>query len=54
MLSRKHYRKFAEILKVTPTLSDFVEQVIVYFRHDNPRFDEVRFRKACGRNKYDN
>jgi hypothetical protein len=49
VFERQHYEKIAETLKHAPTLSDFVEKIIEVFKLDNPRFDETRFRKACGR-----
>jgi hypothetical protein len=53
MFNKRHYELFATALKHAPTLSDFVEDMCVIFRNDNPKFDEKRFRKACGRVKYD-
>ena len=49
-LSRKHYRKIAEIIRVfgvygTPAIVDKLSQ---YFAEDNPRFDKERFIDACG------
>ena len=30
------------------TLSTLVEILKVYMTHDNPKFDGIKFRKACG------
>jgi len=55
MLSKKYYKKIAEILKHTKTLEHYDKETIkkiqieleYLFEEDNPRFDIVKFRKAA-------
>jgi hypothetical protein len=51
MLSKKHYKAIAEILHEHAYRSGGLDEVMLgkfcdYFRQDNPRFDEQRFREA--------
>ncbi len=58
MLSRKHYKAIAEIVKKNTTKvdkiilyvkrADMVCDLADYFAADNPRFDRARFLEACG------
>ena len=57
MMTRKDYEKAASIAhevyavedRLLPVQHSIVVQAFVdLFRHDNPRFDVKRFRKACG------
>jgi hypothetical protein len=51
MFTKMFYQLIADTIKVSPTLSDFVEKIIEVFKRDNSLFDEERFRKACRRIK---
>ncbi len=54
-MTKKHYQKAADLIRKrfykpknkqhTPVVETFVE----FFKNDNPRFDEERFRFACQR-----
>lgn len=56
MLTRKHYIEVAARYKdKKPTYAEFlkiwreeVESLCNMFKRDNPRFDETRFKTACG------
>ena len=59
MMTRKDYEKATEIVKQQlehekaaymplPISRAIVQAFVDLFRHDNPRFDVKRFRKACG------
>lgn len=62
MLSRKHYKAIAEIIKTQKDLADIfagkefatqrIDDVATgladHFAKDNPRFDRERFLAACG------
>lgn len=50
MLSRKHYKAIAEILCAWGEVNreDLIDSLVAYFKEDNPRFDERKFRDACG------
>ena len=56
MLSRKHYKAIAEIIRTNYAVSsepvkfvlrDMTDQLCQYFESDNPRFDRQRFIDAC-------
>jgi len=55
-LTKQHFNKIAEILKDNIILEGkrrvgfdmyILEQLIFYFKAENPLFEENRFRKAC-------
>lgn len=54
MLSRKHYKAIAEIVKELGSVYGHyvqrhaAESFIDYFAKDNPQFDRVRFLAVCG------
>ena len=56
MLSRKHYKKIANIIDITngnANLGDDATEILAnnladYFKEDNPNFDRSRFLEACG------
>jgi hypothetical protein len=54
MLTKKYYKKIAEIIKNTKKignsliLDDFVNKLTEYLYEDNPNFDCERFIDACG------
>lgn len=62
MLSRKHYKAIAEIVKSHTDVHDhpdlncweaidtepFIANLADYFAQDNPQFDRSRFLEACG------
>jgi hypothetical protein len=62
MLSRKHYQEVAEVLATAIRVCEEAgdEETVIFianqiaapladwFEQDNPRFDAVRFTKACG------
>ena len=47
MMSRKHYRKIAELFKDTAVPTATIEGFIEIAKEDNPRFDVVKFRAAA-------
>ena len=47
MLSKKYYRKIAEILLYSKNKKDIIDGLIRYFASDNPMFDVYRFKEAC-------
>jgi len=51
MMSKKHYEKFAEAISNLSCLDDrevVAHAIIPVLGEDNPRFDHIRFLKACG------
>jgi len=49
MMTRKHYRNVAEIIRKFPhARKTLAEEFSEMFAEDNPRFDEERFYIACG------
>lgn len=56
MMSKKDYMRAAELIRdfwnrpdlaEVYALAETVQIFVEFFRHDNPRFDEGRFREAC-------
>lgn len=47
MLHKKQYRKIAEILVFSNSKKDFIDNLIDFFKEDNPAFDAYRFKEAC-------
>lgn len=46
-MSKKHYNRFVAILcKTGKAQPDLVEELIDFFKEDNPAFDPTRFREA--------
>ena len=50
-MSKKNYIKFAEIFGRRKAKKETVDSTINYFKEDNPRFDETRFREAVKKNR---
>jgi len=49
MMTRKHYKAIAEILKKDTCYNEeLVNNLGKFFKEDNPRFKLERFKKACG------
>jgi len=48
MLSKKHYKAIAYILKVTKSKKEVARQLALYFKNDNVKFSLVKFFVACG------
>jgi len=54
MMTRKHYRNVAEIIKAFPhgsteaSQAKLAQEFAEMFGEDNPRFDRERFYIACG------
>ena len=54
MMTRKHYRNVAEIIKAFPhgsteaSQAKLAQEFAEMFGEDNPRFDRARFYIACG------
>lgn len=46
---RKHYEEIARLFRKTNDLQQLKEWIIKYFKADNEKFDEQRFRQACQR-----
>lgn len=52
MLSKKYYKLFATAIflnlpKDYNSTKRFISELCTVFKHDNPNFDEHRFRNAC-------
>lgn len=60
MLSRKHYKAIAEIIQTTYTYQGrdpiygkqdyrdlLIDELSLYFRRDNPKFEVLKFKAAC-------
>ena len=53
MLSRKHYKRIAKIINLSfrnsidIDSSILIDRLVDYFREDNDRFDQERFKMAC-------
>ena len=47
MMSRKHYKAVAEILKYTDEKQDIMLKLADMFEKDNPNFDREKFIDAC-------
>lgn len=52
-MTKKNYERAAEVIKrrapKPKQRSEMVETFVEFFKNDNPRFDEERFRFACQR-----
>ena len=46
MLHKKQYRKIAEILAFSNSKKDLIDNLIDFFREDNPCFNEHKFKEA--------
>ena len=46
MMTKKHYKRIAEIIKNSNIDEETLTQFIIYFKEDNPNFNEVKFREA--------
>lgn len=49
MLSKKDYEEFATIIAKGATNTPLIEDLILYFERDNPRFDRDRFKAAINK-----
>ena len=49
MLSKKYYKKFAEILGKENTTEQTIKAFASFFRSDNWRFSEGKFREAISK-----
>lgn len=47
MLHKKQYKKIAEILVYSKNKKDFIDNLMEFFKKDNPDFDIYRFKEAC-------
>jgi hypothetical protein len=47
MMSRKHFKALAEILKEHKATDKLISDVSVWLRSQNPRFDSSRFYQAA-------
>lgn len=48
MFSKKHYEVIADIIKHSYTKENLINELVRYFKHDNERFNEAKFREVCG------
>lgn len=48
MLSKKHFEKVALILRQNKASDSLISDFCSYFKTDNPKFNEERFKDACG------
>lgn len=46
MVTKKDFIKMANILKYSEKKEDIAEKIILWFKNDNPKFDENKFRTA--------
>ena len=47
MLSKKYYNKIANLITVSKTKKNLIDNIIEFFAEDNPSFDTYRFKEAC-------
>lgn len=43
----RHYAAIAQIIATSATRGELIQRLVELFKQDNPRFDAVRFAKAC-------
>jgi hypothetical protein len=48
MFTQKHYKAFVEILLESTVDYLMVDLLCEFFKKDNPKFDDIKFKKACG------
>jgi len=48
MLTRKHFRKIAKMLKNWEVCPAFIQDMAHLLEEENPRFDRLKFLEACG------
>ena len=62
MMTKKHFKEIAKLIKSNGKLTGdvsgrvmhtiptgrFTNQLCLFFKNDNPNFDEIRFREAAG------
>jgi len=44
--TKKHYNRIAYILGISKNKKEIIEEMVTFFKNDNPNFDEKRFRDA--------
>lgn len=44
MLSKKYYNKIANLITVSKTKKNLIDNIIEFFAEDNPSFDTYRFK----------
>lgn len=44
--TKKHYNRIAYILGISKNKKEIIEEMVAFFKNDNPNFDEKRFRDA--------
>lgn len=47
MLSKKYYNKIANLITISKTKKNLIDNIIEFFAEDNPSFDTYRFKEAC-------
>jgi len=57
MLSKKYYKRIAEIIRTSKRLNaeytecidviELIDELCIFFKENNPRFDKDRFVAAC-------
>jgi hypothetical protein len=46
MFTKQHYETLVVIIAESRDLKEFTEKLIQYFKKDNPKFNELKFRFA--------
>lgn len=46
-MTKKHFEKIAELIKISKSKDELVENLIKYFKETNPMFNERLFRARC-------
>jgi hypothetical protein len=54
MLTRAHFKIFAEILGSSETKREIIEKLTVYFKNDNVAFNAYKFREYINRLEHAN
>ena len=49
MLHRRQYKEIARIIRESKGKKNLVDNLIQFFKEDNPLFDEEKFRKEINR-----
>ena len=47
MLTRKHFKAIAQVIKTTSTKKQLVNELCIIFKQSNKLFDSTRFINAC-------
>ncbi len=45
--ARRHYQIIADVISKSDSVDELIERLVEVFETDNPRFEQLKFRKAC-------